>query len=139
MSVTSREIKDNDARREETARSASMRPEAMNEDGSIRDKAAQDFLDRQIAMASTRPNERRADDHRVGTPQWMEEHSPENMHSDGSSTLAIDDPDAKDYDEELGVKDRIKKVEEERTKAHKELESQVKKANQESKKADNKK
>lgn len=119
MSVTSREVKENDARREERARSLEMKPDFQNDDGSVTDTAAQAFLERQLRHSATAPNDRRTDDHTVGTAQWREENSPDNMHSDGGSTLAYDDPDAKDYDEELGVKDKIAKIEADRNKKDK--------------------
>ena len=88
MATNSKDIQEADERDKQREYNVVQQPDAMNEDGSVSDRAAQRFLARQRALAATAPNDRVTDDHTVGTPQWWEENSPENMHSDGGPTLA---------------------------------------------------
>lgn len=62
-------------------------PDNVTEDGGVRDRAAQLFLEKQKRLASTAPMDRVAEDASIGTPQWYEDHSPEGYISDGGSTL----------------------------------------------------
>lgn len=62
-------------------------PESMNEDGSVNDVGAQKLLEEQQLRSDTSPNDRATPDGSAGNPQWLEDHSPEYMHSDGGPTL----------------------------------------------------
>lgn len=71
----------------------------FNEDGQVVDVAAQRRLEKERELASLAPNDRPARYDAGGTPEYMEQNSPDHIHSDGGSTLwsqkAMDDLDLK--------------------------------------------
>lgn len=62
--------------------------ELFNDDGSVSDLPARAVAAREAARAATPANDVKPLDHSIGTPAWVEENTPEHMHSDGGSTVA---------------------------------------------------
>lgn len=116
MAETTKSVQEETARRETRAHNLAQNPDYRNEDGSVSDNTAKRYLKELIRNSNTSASERLAADHRMGTPAWMEENSPEHMHSDGGSTLAPEMGSVLDvFNEAL---DELRKERDERDKAN---------------------
>lgn len=134
MAETSKSIQERDERYAEHSRSSEMRPNNMNEDGSVSDPGAQAAAERALRNATVPPNEREADDHSVGTPAWMEQNSPPHMHSDGGSTLV---PEGSSVREQAGMSaEDVKRQDEEIERAAKDAEKKREEAAQKAEQQD---